>query len=194
MRRQDLEKCFRCASPCQPPPRIGLKSINTSRTDIRGAGQHPPAISLLLKSGTFPFAFQKLAGHSDFRLTTQTYAYVQAEALMRAAGVLDRVGLEGEGGRAPLTIRQRLLERVVGKPMGVRSPSSASDCYDNAMCESFFATLECELLDRQRIRMQAEARMAVFEFLEGWYNPHRRHSRAGNLSTYGTGGTPDGFV
>ena len=78
--------------------------------------------------------------------------------------------------------------------MGVRSPSSASDCYDNAMCESFFATLECELLDRQRIRMQAEARMAVFEFLEGWYNPHRRHSRAGNLSTYGTGGTPDGFV
>ncbi len=44
------------------------------------------------------------------------------------------------------------------------------------MCESFFATLECELLDRKPLRTQAEARMAVFEFIEGWYNPHRRHS------------------
>ena len=44
------------------------------------------------------------------------------------------------------------------------------------MCESFFATLECELLDRRRFRTQAEARMAVFDFIEGWYNPHRRHS------------------
>jgi putative transposase len=66
---------------------------------------------------------------------------------------------------------------------GVRpSMGSAGDCYDNALCESFFATLECELLDRQRFKTQAEARMAIFEFLEGWYNPHRRHSGAGNLS------------
>jgi putative transposase len=43
-----------------------------------------------------------------------------------------------------------------------------------ALCESFFATLECELLDRQSFRTQVEARMAVFEYL--WYNPHRRHS------------------
>ena len=45
-----------------------------------------------------PSAVQKLAGHSDVRLTTQTYAHVQADALKRAAGVLDRIGLEGEGG------------------------------------------------------------------------------------------------
>ena len=69
------------------------------------------------------------------------------------------------------------------KEAGVRpSMGSAGDCYDNALCESFFATLECELLDRQRFRTQAEARMAIFEFLEGWYNPHRRHSGVGNLS------------
>ena len=61
--------------------------------------------------------------------------------------------------------------------MGVRpSMGSVGDAYDNAMCESFFATLECELLDRHRFRTQAEARLAVFEYLEGWYNPHRRHS------------------
>jgi integrase len=47
------------------------------------------AISLLLNSGSDPFAVQKLAGHSDVRLTTKTYAHVQAEALRRAAGVLD---------------------------------------------------------------------------------------------------------
>src|SRR5208282_1102407 len=60
---------------------------------------------------------------------------------------------------------------------GVRpSMGSIGDCFDNAMCESFFATLECELLDRRRFQTQVEARMAVFDFIEGWYNPHRRHS------------------
>ena len=56
------------------------------------------------------------------------------------------------------------------------SMGSVGDAYDNAMCESFFATLECELLNRRRFRSQAEARMAVFEFIEGFYNPRRRHS------------------
>jgi putative transposase len=60
---------------------------------------------------------------------------------------------------------------------GVRpSTGSVGDCYDNAMCESFFATLECELIDRRRFRTQDEARSEVFQFIEGWYNPHRRHS------------------
>ena len=63
------------------------------------------------------------------------------------------------------------------REMGVRpSMGSVGDAYDNAMCESFFATLECELLDRHRFHSHAEARMAIFEFIEGWYNPHRRHS------------------
>ena len=66
---------------------------------------------------------------------------------------------------------------------GVRpSMGPVGDCYDNALCESFFATLECELLDRRRFRSQAEARMAVFSFIEGWYNPRRRHSALGYLS------------
>ena len=60
---------------------------------------------------------------------------------------------------------------------GVRpSMGSVGDAYDNAMCESFFATLECELLERRRFKTQVEAQMAVFDFIEGWYNPHRRHS------------------
>jgi putative transposase len=66
---------------------------------------------------------------------------------------------------------------------GVRpSMGSVGDAYDNALCESFFATLECELLDRHRFHSQQEAGSAVFEFIEGWYNPHRRHSSLGFTS------------
>ena len=66
---------------------------------------------------------------------------------------------------------------------GVRpSMGSVGDAYDNAMCESFFATLECELLARRRLQTQAEARNAVFAFIEGFYNPRRRHSSIGYLS------------
>jgi putative transposase len=66
---------------------------------------------------------------------------------------------------------------------GVRpSMGTAGDCFDNAMAESFFATLECELLDRHGFRNPHEARAAVFRFIEGWYNPHRRHSGNGQIS------------
>ena len=66
---------------------------------------------------------------------------------------------------------------------GVRlSMGSVADCYDNAMCESFFATLECELLDRMRFVDGEQAELAVFDFIEGFYNTHRRHSALGYLS------------
>ena len=69
------------------------------------------------------------------------------------------------------------------KEAGVRpSTGSVGDAYDNAMCESFFATLECELIDRHRFRSHTEARMVVFQFIEGFYNPSRRHSALGYLS------------
>ncbi len=53
---------------------------------------------------------------------------------------------------------------------------SVGDCYDNAICESFFATLECELIERETFVTRAEARLSIFEFIEGWYNPERLHS------------------
>ena len=66
---------------------------------------------------------------------------------------------------------------------GVRpSMGSVGDAYDNAMAESFFSTLEAELLSRRRFASQAEARMACFSFIEGWYNPIRRHSGLGYRS------------
>ena len=69
------------------------------------------------------------------------------------------------------------------KEVGVRpSRGTVGDAYDNAMCESFFATLECELLNRRRFRTQAEAKMAVFNYIEGFYNSRRRHSALQYLS------------
>ena len=72
---------------------------------------------------------------------------------------------------------KRCREASVRPSMG-----SVGDCYDNAMCESFFATLECELLDRVRFAGRADAELAVFDFIEGFYNTHRRHSAIGYLA------------
>jgi transposase InsO family protein len=66
---------------------------------------------------------------------------------------------------------------------GIRpSMGSVGDCYDNALCESFFATLECEVLARTRWPDPPAARQAIFDFIEGWYNTRRRHSAIGNVS------------
>lgn len=64
----------------------------------------------------------------------------------------------------------------------VPSRGSVGDCYDNALAESFFASLECELIDRCRWQTHSEARMAVFDYIEAFYNPRRRHSALAYLS------------
>jgi len=69
------------------------------------------------------------------------------------------------------------------KKMGVRpSMGTVGDAYDNAMAESFFASLECELIDRKSWQTKTEARLALFTYIEAWYNPRRRHSALGYLS------------
>jgi putative transposase len=62
------------------------------------------------------------------------------------------------------------------------SMGSVGDCYDNAMCESFNAILECELLVKHRFANPRAAALKVFEFIEGFYNPRRRHTSIGNIS------------
>ncbi len=62
------------------------------------------------------------------------------------------------------------------------SMSRVGDCWDNAVAESFFATLEFELIARYSWRTREEARRAIFAYIETWYNPRRRHSTLGYLS------------
>ena len=69
------------------------------------------------------------------------------------------------------------------KQFGVRpSMGTVGDAYDNAMCESFFASLECELLDQYKFKTKTEAKITIFQYIEGWYNPSRRHSALGYKS------------
>ena len=77
-----------------------------------------------------------------------------------------------------LAFGRRCREAGIAASMG-----SVGDCFDNAMCESFFASLECELIDRSRWRTHSEARMAVFDYIEAFYHPRRRHSGIGYLSS-----------
>jgi putative transposase len=62
------------------------------------------------------------------------------------------------------------------------SMGRVGSAYDNAMMESFFATLQRELLDRHRWATRKELASAIFEWIEAWYNPRRRHTSIGNLS------------
>ena len=62
------------------------------------------------------------------------------------------------------------------------SMGSVGDCFDNAMAESFFATLECELLDRTCFLTKEQAEVEIFDFIEGFYNTKRRHSSIEMLS------------
>ena len=66
---------------------------------------------------------------------------------------------------------------------GIRlSMGTVGDAYDNAMAESFFSTLECEVIARGSLKTRDQARSKVFSFIEGWYNPRRRHSALGYMS------------
>ncbi len=74
------------------------------------------------------------------------------------------------------------VSRTVRSPRVRPSTGSVGDAYDNAMAESFFASLEWELIDRNSFTTKTEARLALFSYIEGWYNPRRRHSALGQSS------------
>jgi transposase InsO family protein len=84
----------------------------------------------------------------------------------------------GQGGQDTSTAYRQLLaahrvRQSVGRP---------GTCWDNAVAESFFATLKTELIYRHLWPTRRHAELAIFEFIAGWYNQHRRHSALGYLS------------
>lgn len=76
-----------------------------------------------------------------------------------------------------LAFGRRCREARIARSMG-----GVADCYDNAVCESFFATLKTELLYRRSWPTREEAKTAIFDYVESWYNPRRRHSTLDYLS------------
>jgi putative transposase len=79
-------------------------------------------------------------------------------------------------GRQYASAEYRALLRAAGL---TASMSRTGDCWDNAVVESFFATLKTELIHRRAWATRAEIQQAVFRYIEGWYNPHRLHSALG---------------
>ncbi len=78
-----------------------------------------------------------------------------------------------------------VLERELRRHGALASMGSVADCFDNALAESVFATLGCELFDQQphgRFTTGREAELAVFDYLETFSDPRRRHSALGHIS------------
>jgi transposase InsO family protein len=73
-------------------------------------------------------------------------------------------------------------QALLAKHHMLTSLSGVGCCYDNAPMESFWGTLKTELVYRQHYRTRAEAKTAIFAYIEGWYNRQRRHSALGYLS------------
>lgn len=79
--------------------------------------------------------------------------------------------------------RQRQVDRALLARHGmVPSMSRRGNCWDNAVAESFFATLELELIFRHSWTTRGEARRAIFRYIETWYKRERRHSTLGYVS------------
>ena len=106
---------------------------------------------------------RRIAGRA---MATHLRTELVLEALNMALGQRRPAAVIHHSGRgsqySALAFGRRCEEAGVRPSMG-----SVGDCFDNAMCESFFATLECELLNRRHSKTQIEARMAIFEFIEG---------------------------
>jgi putative transposase len=66
----------------------------------------------------------------------------------------------------------------------LQSMSRKGDCWDNAVAESFFGTIKRELIYHERYQTRDEARLSVFQYIEGWYNRRRRHSTLGRISPF----------
>ena len=78
------------------------------------------------------------------------------------------------------TMTSDLVLAALNMALELRKPEGV--IHDNAMAESVFASLECELIERRSFKTKTEARLAVFTWIEAWYNPRRRHSAHGRIS------------
>ena len=111
-------------------------------------------------------------------LETKLVRQALEQALRRRQPALGLIHHSDRGSQYASSEYRELLERA-----GIRqSMSRKGDCWDNAVAESFFATLEWELVDRSQWSTRVQAGRAVAEYIENWYNPERRHSSLGYRS------------
>ncbi|MFG2091888.1 IS3 family transposase, partial [Spirillospora sp. NPDC048824] len=123
---------------------------------------------------------RRIIGHSiDIRQTTELVVDAMAAAVARRKPAKDATILHSDHGTqfTSWTFGKRLRDAGLLGSMG-----TVGDCYDNAMIESFWGSMQLELLDTRKWQTRAELAAAVFEWIECWYNPFRRHSSLEMLS------------
>jgi putative transposase len=160
----------------------GVSRRKFVRTTVKGSGRQAPDL-----------VGRNFTAERPNLLWVAAITYIPNRAgFLYLAVVLDACSRRIVGWSMATTLATRLVLDALNMAPSMRRPkgvihhsdqgSQYTSTYDSAMCESFLATLECELLGRRRFKTQAEARTAVFEFIEGFYNPRRRHSSIGYLS------------
>lgn len=115
---------------------------------------------------------------AELRDQGETHSRKRIARLMRQAGLVGACHRRG----GPVTTRRDQAARPAPDLVDRSFAAHEPNWLYNAMAESFFSTLECELLARRRFQSRPEARMALFSYLEGFYNPVRRHSALGYRS------------
>src|SRR6266545_8182366 len=160
-----------CSAPSRPPRPTGSGSLTSPTCP-------PGRASSTWRSWSMPIADAWSGGPWADHLRTGLVLDALAMAVQHRRPTPGLVHHSDHGCQyTSLAFSRRCREAGIAQSMG-----SVGDCYDNAMAESFTATLECELIARHHWRTHTEARMAVFDFIEGFYNPRRRHSALGYLS------------
>lgn len=163
----------------QPAPNLVARRFTVADIDQRWGGDITCVptwegwlyLAVLLDACSRRVVGWAIAEHLGGHLTRDALAM----ALARRQPVTELVHHSDRGSQHTATAYQALLDQH-----GVTaSMSRAGDCYDNALAESFMATLKTELIDRQPWPTRRAARLAIFDWIEGFYNRRRLHSALG---------------
>jgi putative transposase len=146
-------------------------------TDIT---EHPTREGKLYCAAVLDCFSRRIIGHSiDIRQTSTLVIDAMAAAVARRSPTTDATILHSDHGSQYTSWAFGRQLREAGLP---GSMGTVGDCFDNAMMESFWGTMQIELLDVKAWQSRAELAAAMFEWIECWYNPFRRHSSIGMLS------------
>jgi putative transposase len=167
------------------PDRVDRQFVATAPNQLWVADvTYVPTVQGWLYLGCVTDVFSRMVIGWSMASTRKTDLVVDAVsmAVHRRGGHVPGVIHHSDRGRVQLA---RPGARAAPARSGGKHGRSVADCYDNALAESVFATLECELFDQQphgRFATRREAKLAVFDYLETFYNTHRRHSALGQLA------------
>jgi putative transposase len=150
------------------------------RLRVSDITEHPAGEGKVYCAAVMDAYSRRIIGHStDLRQATELVVGAMSMAVVRRDPQEDETILHSDHGcqYTSLAYGKRLRESGLLGSMG-----TIGDCYDNAMMESFWGSMQIELLDTCKWQTRGELASAMFEWIEYWYNPYRRHSSLEMLS------------